>query len=431
MKKAMAILLTAILLISVVSGCGKSESKKTANSDNKPAANSAEKDGKKVKVRLMAYNQESIRKSYLEFLKQELPNIEVEFQFVALDQFNSVLNTQLASKEGPDLIETGGETTLLASAGYLLDLTDQDFISNYTDTGFQAYTLKDKIYATPLQSWFEGIYYNKGIFKENGLTPPQTFDEWMQIHQTLKDKGIKPQSMGASSWEPMMKQSMGMILNEFYSKQENKGFDDKFNASEVLLADNWSEALTEWHKIIEQGYIDSKMLGMDYDQALDEFATGKSAMWQSGPWALETIKQKNPNLELGMFPFPGTEKGTGWMIGGPGSALAINKDSKNVEAALEVLRVTATPEAQKALIADNVGSSFVKGVEVDLGEEFADSSAAFEAGNVYGPWLYWLGGNPIVESYGKALQEVLSGSKTTDEALKDADKTAKTIRDSM
>ncbi|GGH36822.1 ABC transporter substrate-binding protein [Paenibacillus segetis] len=431
MKKSLAMLLTAILATSVVSGCAKTEPNQTADSNNKPAANSEAQDGKKVKVRLMAYNQESIRKSYLEFLKEKLPNIEVEFQFVALDQFNSVLNTQLASKEGPDLIETGGETTLLASAGYLLDLTDQDFISNYVDTGFQAYTLKDKIYATPLQSWFEGIYYNKAIFKENGLTPPQTFDEWMQIHKTLKDKGIKPQSMGAASWEPMMKQSMGMVLNEFYSKQESKGFDDKFNAGEVLLADNWSKALTEWKKIIDQGYLDSKMLGMDYDQALDEFATGKSAMWQSGPWALETIKQKNPDLELGMFPFPGVEKGTGWMIGGPGSALAINKDSKNVEAALEVLRVTATPEAQQALIADNVGSSFVKGVEVDLGEEFADSSAAFEAGHVYGPWLYWLGGNPIVESYGKALQEVLSGMKTTDQALQDADQTAKTIRDSM
>ncbi|MEK3749171.1 extracellular solute-binding protein [Paenibacillus sp. FSL E2-8871] len=428
MKKALAVLLTAILVISVISGCAKSESKPNANSDKKSAANT---EVKKVKVRLMAYNQESIRKSYLEFLKKELPNIEVEFQFVALDQFNSVLNTQLASKEGPDLIETGGETTLLASAGYLLDLTDQDFISNYIETGFQAYTLKDKIYAAPLQSWFEGIYYNKAIFKENGLTPPQTFDEWMQIHKTLKDKGIKPQSMGASSWEPMMKQSMGMVLNEFYSKSENKGFDDKFNAGEVLLADNWSKALKDWSKTIEQGYLDSNMLGMDYDQALDEFATGKSAMWQSGPWALETIKQKNSNLELGMFPFPGVEKGPGWMIGGPGSALAINKDSKNVEAALEVLRVTATPEAQKALIADNVGSSFVKGVEVNLGEEFADAAAAFEAGNVYGPWLYWLGGNPIVESYGKALQEVLAGSKTTDQALKDADQTAKTIRDSM
>lgn len=66
MKKALAVLLTAILVISVISGCAKSESKPNANSDKKSAANT---EVKKVKVRLMAYNQESIRKSYLEFLK--------------------------------------------------------------------------------------------------------------------------------------------------------------------------------------------------------------------------------------------------------------------------------------------------------------------------------------------------------------------------
>jgi raffinose/stachyose/melibiose transport system substrate-binding protein len=132
-----------------------------------------------------------------------------------------------------------------------------------------------------------------------------------------------------------------------------------------------------------------------------------------------------------MFPFPGlTNDGTpGWLVGGPGSGLAINAASPNIAAALEVLTITATPEAQFALIEDNAGSSFLIGVSADLGPEYADCDAAFQAGNVYAPWVaVWSAGNPIVEDYGKALQEVLAGTKTVKDALQVADETNDRMR---
>ena len=91
--------------------------------------------------------------------------------------------------------------------------------------------------------------------------------------------------------------------------------------------------------------------------------------------------------------------------------------------------MTSTPEAQMALIKDNAGSSFLIGVNADLGDIYADCAACFMAGNVYAPWVSaWDFGNPIVEGYGKSLQEVLAGSKTVLEALQDADKINDTMR---
>jgi len=230
----------------------------------------------------------------------------------------------------------------------------------------------------------------------------------------------------------MMKQSIGLVNNEFYSKPENKGFDEKFDKGEAKLADAWLPAVTEWYKVIQEGCLTQDMLGLSYEQAMDEFATGKAAMWESGPWAYNDIMAKDPNFELGMFPIPGVKEGPGWLIGGPGSGLAINAASKNIAAALQVLDKTATPEAQAALIKDNAGSSYLLGVNADLGATYTDCSEAFKAGNVYAPWTSaWTSGNPIVEAYGKSLQEVLAGTKTIEQALKDADDMNDQMRQSL
>lgn len=422
-KKMVAALLCACMVVTGLAGCGKEEEKKESSA----------KDDGVVKLRMMGYNAESSRATYLKYLDEKLPEIEIEFEFVSQDNFDNVLNSQLQAGEGPDIMELGGQTRLLANANYLLDLSDQEFISKYADAGIQPYTIDGKVYAAPLQSWYEGIFYNKAIFEENGLSVPKTWDEFIELHKKLEEKGVKAQSMGAQSYEPMMKQSIAFVNNEFYSDESNKDFDDKFNKGEASLAEGWLPAVEEWYKIIEEGCLTEDMLGLSYDQALDEFATGKAAMWQCGPWAVETIKEKNPDLEFGMFPIPGTNADEpGWLVGGPGSAFAINAKSEHVEEALKVLELTATEEAQQALVKDNAGSSFVEGVEIDLGEIYADCDEAFKAGHVYAPWTaVWTNGNAVTEGYGKSLQEVLAGTKTVEDALKDADQINKDLLDTL
>lgn len=434
-KNHVAALLCAGLVIGALSGC-TGGSAADAAADTGTSANAMSEDkgaAEPVKLRMMGYNAESARASYLKYLDEKLPEINIEFEFVSQDNFDNILNSQLQAGEGPDIIELGGQTRLLANANYLLDISGEEFITKYAEAGIQPYTVDGKIYAAPLQSWYEGIFYNKKMFAENNLSVPKTWDEFIALHKTLSDFGIKPQTMGAQSYEPMMKQSIGLVNNEFYSKSENKEFDESFNAGEVKLSEGWLPAVTEWYKIIEAGYLTQNMLGLSYDQALDEFATEKAAMWECGPWAVETIKEKNPDLEFGMFPIPGTDPNkAGWLVGGPGSALGINARSEHVEQALKVLEITATEEAQKALIKDNAGSSFVKGVKVDLGEIYTDCEEAFKQGHVYAPWTaVWTNGNAVTEGYGKSLQEVLAGSKSIEEALSDADMINDDLREAL
>lgn len=439
-KKILSVLLSVVMITACLAGCGSQKAVQsteqaagTEEAKGEAAQPAKAEAGETVKLRMMGYNAESVRATYLQYLSEQLPGIEIEFEFVSQDNFDNVLNSQLQAGEGPDIVELGGQTRLLAKAGYLLDLTGQDFLTSYQEAGIQPYTTDGKVYATPLQSWYEGIFYNRTIFQENGIEIPKTWDEFIAVHKTLEAAGIKAQTMGAQSYEPMMKQSIALVNNEFYSKAENSSFDEQFNQGEGVLAVSWLPAVTEWYKIIEAGCLTEEMLGLSYDQALDEFATGKAAMWQCGPWAVETILSKNPELDLGMFPIPGTNaEEPGWLVGGPGSAFAINANSEHIEQALQVLQVTATKEAQLALIQDNAGSSFVKGVEADLGDIYTECDAAFAAGHVYAPWTAaWDNGNAVTEGYGKSLQEVLAGSKSVEEALSDADGINNDLREAL
>lgn len=438
-RRGIALTLTAVMMITALAGCQKkadapAETTGTQAAQTEGTAAPAENKGSgdQVELRLMAYNAETTRATYLALLKEKFPEIKITFEFVALDNFNNVLNSQLQAGQGPDIIEVGGEARLLANAGYLMDLTSQSFVGKYAQAGLTPYSVDGKVYATPLQSWYEGIFYNKAIFKEHGIEVPKSLDAFIQIHKDLSAKGIKPQTMGAQSWEPMMKQSIGVVNNEFYSDPANKDFDDQFNAGEAKVSEAWLPYVEEWSKVITEGCLTQDMLGLSYDQALDEFATGKAAMWESGPWAVGTILEKNPEIELGMFPIPGLEEGPGWLVGGPGSAFAVNAKTEHAEEVMKILEFTATEEAQLALIKDNAGSSFLTGVEVDLGDIYTDCEEAFKAGNVYAPWTAsWISGNPIVEGYGKSLQEVLAGTKTVKEALEDADEINDTMRETL
>ncbi|MCD9022652.1 ABC transporter substrate-binding protein [Cohnella silvisoli] len=440
MKRFKALWITLLILAFGVAGCGTSKNNATnsATADTSasvsqsasPSESQSASPAEKVKIRMAYWNKESTVQNLLDLIKQKLPNIELEYQFIENSQYDNIVGTQLAAGSGPDIISIGPPAaSQYSKLGYLADLST--LADRFNEAGTSVYSVDGKLVALPGISWFEGIYYNKEIFAKYGLKAPTTFEEELQLHEDLKKNGIKPQAMGAKSFEPMMKSSMGLIMNEFLSLPENKDFDVKYGKGEITLEGNWNAGLEKWSELIKRGYLTKDMLGIDYDQALDEFATGKAAMWESGPWALDTIKQKNPNIQLDMFPFYGSKPGPGWLIGGPGVGFSANANSKHLDAVMQVMDLIATTDGQKAFWENNQGgSSYLKGADFEMPAEFDGVKETFKAGNVYAPWNNW-GGNVsgVIQDYGKSLQELLGGKSDVSSVLKATDKqTARIIK---
>ena len=411
MKKLLSLLLCAAMVLSLVA-CGGNETPATEAAKEPAATEAAVNEpatAGKTKVRLAYWNSEDTVADLLAYLAEAVPDVEIEYQFIDNSNYATIIDTQLSAGEGPDIIcESPASALKHAKLGYLADVSDLGAL--YSNAGTSVYSYDGKVYALPGISWFEGIYYNKAIFAENGIALPKTFDEYIAVCKQFQDLGIKPLSAGLKSWEPMLKNSMAFVTAEYLSTDAGKNFGAEYREGTTTLDGVWNSYIEKWSEMITAGVYTTDMTGIDHTQALEEFATGGSAMFCSGPWDLEAIQSKNPDLDLGMFPFNGTAESAGWLIGGPGCGFAANASSANLEATIKVLTALSTAEGQEALWAGNAGgSSYLLGVEFELPAVYDDIATAIAAGNVYCPWNEWGDAAAAHQDYGVEMQNYLLG----------------------
>lgn len=417
MKKCLALLICAALTFGLFAGCAAPAQTAAPAVEAAPAAEpvaeateapTAEEPAEKVKVRMSYWNSEDTVADLLSFLAEAVPDAEIEYQFIDNSNYATIVDTQLSAGEGPDIICESPVTALKhAKLGYLADISDLGAL--YSNAGTSVYSYDGKVYALPGISWFEGIYYNKALFAENNIALPKTFDEYIAVCKQFQSLGILPLSAGLKSWEPMLKNSMAFVTAEYLSK-DGADFGAKYREGQTTLDGVWNTYLEKWSEMITEGIYTTDMTGIDHDQSLEAFAAGDAAMYCSGPWDLEAIQSKNPDLDLGMMPFNGTTESAGWLIGGPGCGFAVNESSANKEAAIKVLAALSTEEGQKALWAGNAGgSSYLSGVEFELPAVYDDVSSAIAAGNVYCPWNEWGDAAGAHQDYGVEMQNYLLG----------------------
>lgn len=426
-KKWLSVLLSTAMAAGLLAGCGTGGEKGTAaGGDAKteaagPEAAAEEDAGSKTKIRMTYWNSEDTMSALLAYLKTAVPDVELEYQFIDNSNYDTIVDTQLSAGEGPDIIcESPGSSLKHARLGYLANL--DSLSSGYSAAGTSVYHYDGSVYALPGISWFEGIYYNKTMFEENGIELPKTFDEYIEVCKKFKDAGITPLAAGLKSWEPMLKNSMAFVAAEYLSTDAGKQFGSDYRDGKVTMDGTWNTYLEKWSEMITEGVYTTDMTGIDHDQALEQFATGNAAMFCSGPWDLEAIMAKNPELQIDMMPFYGTTESPGWLIGGPGCGFAVNEKSANKEAAMKVLKALSTVEGQKALWENNQGgSSYLEGASFDLPDAYDSVSATLAVGNVYCPWNEWGTAAGAHEEYGTQLQSYLLGTQDLSTTLKNVD----------
>lgn len=417
-KRIVALFMAGALAAGMLTGCEKATQTATDNTETAAGTETGaatENSTDKVTLRMSYWNSEETIAALLDYLAEAVPEVEIEYQFIDNDNYNTVVDTQLSAGEGPDIIcESPASALKHAKLGYLQPVDDLGKL--YSDAGTSVYSYNGNIYALPGISWFEGIYFNKAIFEENNIALPTTFDEYIQVCKEFQKLGIKPLAAGLMSWEPMLKNSMAFVAAEYLSTDAGKDFGSKYREGSVTLEGTWNPYIEKWSEMISEGIYTSDMLGIDHTQALDEFATGNAAMFCSGPWDYEAIMAKNPELKIDMMPFYGTTASPGWLIGGPGCGFAVNANSKHADLAVKVLEALSTIEGQTALWENNQGgSSYLSGASFELPEAYSSAALALNAGNVYCPWNEWGEAAAAHENYGLEFQAYLDGQdlKTT------------------
>ena len=181
MKKFLIAGCLLVILVSAHAFCGD-----TAAEEQKP-----------VTITWSFWNPEPVET--LAAFHESHPNIIVQYEQIASDQYLSVLNTRLMASEAPDLFATRSfdvYETLVAESR-VIDLTDEPFMDNYQDSVRELVKAADgRNYGMTMTTLGILGYYNKDMFDEFNLTAPTNWQEYLEVSRVLKANGIVPQIQG-------------------------------------------------------------------------------------------------------------------------------------------------------------------------------------------------------------------------------------------
>src|SRR6202034_2304353 len=75
--------------------------------------------------------------------------------------------------------------------------------NSYKSGALQAETYQGKIYGLVSGEYQEGVFYNKKIFTQYGISPPTTYSQFLTVLQTLKAHGVTPMWLGLGAVGPV------------------------------------------------------------------------------------------------------------------------------------------------------------------------------------------------------------------------------------
>lgn len=85
--------------------------------------------------------------------------------------------------------------------------------------------------------------------------------------------------------------------------------------------------------------------GRTYDDGNAAFARGEVAMYMQGIWALNPIKQANPDIEAGIFPYPVSDNPDDRvLVSGVDVAVMIGRDTPHMEEAKRFVEYLYRPD---------------------------------------------------------------------------------------
>lgn len=297
-------------------------------------------------------------------------NCEVERTTRPLEDTKAAVMPAVRSGKGGDVIlVNNGETMMgpLVRGGYILPLDDYAEQYGWTERLFSPdlltrnrYTAdgtvfgKGNLYAISSSGELVGVFYNKQIFENIGLSIPQSLAEFEAALEKIKAEGETPLAFGNLDRWPIF-HVYGEVEHAMVSEYEGREYLDK-------LIMNWaddvsweSQSTIEAAKIIQdwvkKDYFTMGFAGIGYDDSVQLFAAGKGAMMIAGSWIMGVLNESSN--EFGFFPFPPVDpaKGMALQVGGVRTPYGINAASANPDLAAKFLNdVMLSEKTQKMFV---------------------------------------------------------------------------------
>jgi multiple sugar transport system substrate-binding protein len=263
----------------------------------------------------------------------------------------------LSLKASPNHIDLlawygGKRIAKLAQQGLLQPLDNfwqrHQLDDDFSDASKANVSYNKHIYAIPVSYYPWGFFYSKRVFARLNITPPNTWQELLDILVILKNSQFTPIAIGTKEPWPAAGWFDYLILrnNPFSFYRELMQGKISYNSPQVI------EALTLWQLLIDKKYFSRHPQEFDGENLLPLISREVAGLQLIGSFALHNVADKFKS-EFGYFSFPQMKKTKNNLHEvneiAPLSTVSLLKSSQHKEQALRFLRYLAQPETQYLL----------------------------------------------------------------------------------
>lgn len=314
------------------------------------------------------------------------PGITVSLEMRATDQQKEALRQSLGTSAAPDIYFSqsgpglGGEYVKLGGSLDLTKYYDQyGWSDRFVPAALAGVTQYGGHHGVPWSQFIIEVMYNKPAFAKAGITDlPKTYDELVAAADKLKAAGIPAMALGGTvNWHVMRLLDNQLETACGSAKTDALTHVEASWAEESCVTDTFTE-LKRWG----DNYMIQGFMGLDNDQAAQEFIQGRAAMSIEGDWFNAIIKENGASLDdFGVFAFP---TGTGRIYSYTENLYASATTAHPDEVAT-FLDFMTSPDVQQRIVGTWQTTSVVAGVEnndtsaimADWGKVSAEASGSF------------------------------------------------------
>lgn len=402
-RRLLVTLLTTAITISMLAGCGSSETSAPAADKKTGTETAAAKEEKEEAaeeteasepVTLKVFSNLPDRKNGQGLIEQMVideymaqnPNVTIEVE--ALDEEAYKTKFKAYAMDGmPDVVNIWGQPSFLddvLNAGVLAELNEADYANyGFVSGSLEGFKKDGKLYGLPRNTDIMAFYYNQKMFDDNGWKVPATYDELLALADDINAAGIVPVAMdGGDGWP------MAIYLTDLIVKINGSHGDIVSEA--IANADFSNPVFAQAAELLAQsaqaGLFQTGYDSQDYATAMNLFTNGQAAMFYMGSWEASMALNQDINEEIRtnirVFTMPAVEGGKGTATdiaawNGGGYAVSANSEVKNE--AIKFLNFLYQPDKLSKYGWENgVGmsaqdqSAYMSGNETELQKQLLD-----------------------------------------------------------